>query len=218
MRIGVLGGTFDPPHIGHLVVAQEVWWRLRLDKVVFVPAGNPWHKAGEDVTPAHHREAMVRLAIGDDSRFELSRVDIERPGPTYTVDTLTELRRAYPPATKLYFILGTDALAQLPTWRSPERVISLARLAVVPRPGFGPVDLDRLEAEIPGLKAAIELVPVPAVGISSSEIARRVAAGEPFRYLVPEAVYRYIEAHRLYLPSAQPLPAADPLSWPRDPG
>jgi len=210
LKIGVLGGTFDPPHIGHLVVAQEVWWRLGLDKVLFVPAGEPWHKAGEEVTPARHREAMVRLAIAGDPRFELSRVDLERPGPTYTVDTLTELRRTYPPGTEFYFILGTDALAQLPSWRSPEKLVRLARLAVVPRPGFDPVDLDRLEAEIPGLKVAIELVPVPAVGISSSEIARRVAAGEPFRYLVPEAVYRYIEAHRLYLPSAQPLPTADP--------
>ncbi len=210
MKIGVLGGTFDPPHIGHLVIAQEVWWRLGLDKVLFVPAGEPWHKAGEEVTPAHHREAMVRLAIGGDPRFELSRVDLERPGPTYTVDTLTELRRIYPPGTEFYFILGTDALAQLPTWRSPEELIRLARLAVVPRPGFERVDLDLLKARIPGIGGAVEFVEVPRVGISSSEIARRLATGEPVRYLVPDPVYEYIRAHGLYLPSPEALRTTDP--------
>lgn len=205
MKIGVLGGTFDPPHIGHLVIAQEVWWRLGLDKVLFVPAGEPWHKAGEEVTPAHHRETMVRLAIAGDPRFELSRVDLQRPGPTYTVDTLTELRQIYPPGTEFYFILGTDALAQLPSWRSPERLIELARLVVVPRPGFEGVDLRLLEVQIPGLERAVEFVEIPRVGISSSEIARRLAMGGPVRYLVPDPVYEYIKAHKLYLPSPEAL-------------
>ncbi len=197
MRIGILGGTFDPPHIGHLVIAQEAMTHLKLDQVLFAPTCYPPHKPIEEVTPIQDRLEMVRLAISSEPRFALSRVDVDRPGPTYTVDTIRLLRREYGEAAELYFIMGLDSLANILTWRSPEKLIRLCRLAVFNRPGFS-VNLDELEKSLPGIRERTVFIPAPALEVSASDLQRRIKAGEPIRHLVPEAVAAYIKAHNLY--------------------
>ncbi len=193
-RVGLLGGTFDPPHYGHLVAAQEVAWRLELDRVLFLPARqNPLK---EDLTsPAGERLEMVRLAIEGDSRFELSRVDVDRPPPSYTADLLRVLHR---PDQELYFIVGADILPELERWRSPGEILRLARLAVVNRPGAPPPEL-ALQFLRPGARERVDLVEMPGVAIASRELRQRVADGRPIRYLTPPAVERYITEHRLYV-------------------
>ena len=197
-RVGVIGGTFDPIHLGHLVIADRVREALDLDRVLFVPAWLSPLKL--DTTPAspEHREAMLRLAIADHQSFELSRVDLEREGPSYTVDTLELLTRRLGSGTELNFVLGADSLVDLPLWHAPDRLIQLARLAVVPRPGFSS-DLDVLDRAIPGSKEAIRQVDAPLLEISATDLRRRVAERRSIRYLVPEAVRAYIQEHRLYV-------------------
>ena len=198
MRLGVLGGTFDPPHVGHLILAEEARCRLGLDKVLFVPAGDPWRKVGQEVTPAGHRLAMVRLMLGSDPHFEVSTLEVDRPGPSYTVDTLEALRRQYGPEAELYLILGEDALCDLPNWKEPARIVSLAWLAVAPRrQGGGPAKAE-LDAVLPGLSARIVTLPMPIVDISSTALRERAAAGLSLRYLVPLGVEEYIRHHGLY--------------------
>ncbi|MGB9594152.1 MAG: nicotinate-nucleotide adenylyltransferase [Anaerolineae bacterium] len=202
MRLGVFGGTFDPVHYGHLVAAEEVRYRLRLDKVLFVPAGLPPHKLDHDITPTRHRLAMLELAIASNPGFALSRVDIDRHGPCYTVDTLALLHEEYGPGTELFFLMGMDSLAEILTWKDPERLIRLARIVVVGRPGFQ-ADVDELDKVLPGAAERICIVDTPLMEVSSSDIRRRVREGAPIRYQVPEAVEAYIHAHRLYLDDAQ---------------
>lgn len=197
MRIGVFGGTFDPIHLGHLVAGQEVCSRLDLEKVLFVPTGVPPHKLNEQITAVEHRLAMVELAIASNPCFELSRVDVDRPGPSYTVDTLQLLLAQWPSSTKPYFIMGLDSLAEITTWHRPERLIQLCRLAVVGRPGYN-ADLTELEAALPGISSRIECVPMPWLEISSTDLQRRVRQGISIKYLVPEAVEKYIYQHGLY--------------------
>lgn len=196
MRLGVLGGTFDPPHYGHLRLAQAALDQLELDRVLFVPAGQPPHKPDAPISPAFHREAMVSLAIAGNERFALSRADLDRPGPHYTADLLAILRRAYPGST-LYFLMGSDSLAELLTWRDPARIVAQAKLAVLPRPGWG-AELERLEAAIPGLGDQITWLEGPYIDVSASEIRRRVAEGWSIAGMVPPAVEAYILRHRLY--------------------
>lgn len=198
MRVGVLGGTFDPPHIGHLVAAEEARVRLHLERVYFVPAGTPPHKMDEPVTPVEHRLEMVTRAIASNPYFVVSRVDVDRPGPSYTVDTLALLRQQLGADTELYFILGIDSLADLPNWREPQRIIELCHLAVVDRPGYD-ADISSLERVLPGLSRRVEFVPMPQLEISSTELVERVRQGLPIRYQVPAAVEEYIYAHRLYV-------------------
>ncbi len=200
MNIGVLGGTFDPVHNGHLVVAEEVQRRLNLAEVLFVPAGQPWLKAERTILPAGHRLQMLRLALADVPHFTLSTMEIERPGPSYTVDTVTELRARLGREDELFFILGWDNLAELPQWRKPSRIIQKCYLVAVPRPGFPHPDLKALEASIPGLRRRVMLMDRPHMDISGSEIRERVARGLSVRHLVPEAVNRYIREHGLYAP------------------
>ncbi len=197
MRVGVMGGTFDPPHIGHLVAAEEARVRLRLERVYFVPAGTPPHKMDEPVTPVEHRLEMVTRAVASNPYFVISRVDVDRPGPSYTVDTLTLLRQELGAEVELYFIMGMDSLADLPNWHEPQRIIELCRLAVVDRPGYD-ADIGSLERILPGLSRRVEFVPMPQLEISSTELAERVRQGLPIRYQVPPAVEEYIHAHRLY--------------------
>jgi len=193
----VLGGTFDPIHIAHLAIAEEARTQLGLDKVVFVPAGLPPHKMDVHVSPAEHRLAMVELAIAGNPHFEVSRVDIDRFGPCYTVDTIALLREEWGPDVEIYFIMGSDSLADILTWHKPDRLIRLCRIVAVGRPGYR-VDMDELERCLPGASQRILFINSPQLDVSSSEIQRRVRAGESIKYQVPEAVERYIYEHGLY--------------------
>jgi nicotinate-nucleotide adenylyltransferase len=189
-RIGVMGGTFDPVHNGHLVAGSEVAHRFGLDEVVFVPTGEPYQKDAGSVSPAEDRYLMTVIATASNPRFSVSRVDIDRPGPTYTIDTLRDLRKANPDAD-LYFITGADALAKMMTWHDVDELFALAHFVGCTRPGH------RLSgAGLPDGK--VSLVEIPALAISSTECRARVAAGEPVWYLVPEGVVQYIAKRRLY--------------------
>jgi nicotinate-nucleotide adenylyltransferase len=197
MKIGVLGGTFDPIHLGHLKVAEEVTASLTLDEVIFMPAGQPWLKINNAISPAEHRLEMMRLALAGRDNFKLSTMEIERPGPTYTVDTMAELGRQLG-SEELFFILGWDNLTQLPQWHEPSRLIELCRLVAVPRVDFPPPDLKSLEAAIPGLSQRVILLNAPRIDVNASEIRRMARQGLSIRNLVPEVVERYIKEHKLY--------------------
>ncbi|HEV8192177.1 MAG TPA: nicotinate-nucleotide adenylyltransferase [Ktedonobacterales bacterium] len=199
-RYGILGGTFDPPHLGHLVLAQEVFAQLGLDRVWFVPTGSSPHKVGQRITAAAHRRAMVELAIAGDARFALSTVELERAGPSYTVDTLRQLRTRWGDV-RISLVLGWDMLLYLPFWHDPGGVIAAAdEIAAVHRPGFGgnPEALEQLEAHLPELRAKLTLVAAPQLELAARALRERVAANLPIRYLVPDAVCDYIETHKLY--------------------
>jgi nicotinate-nucleotide adenylyltransferase len=189
-RIGIMGGTFDPVHHGHLVAASEVAGLFGLDEVVFVPTGQPWQKSERGVSPAEDRYLMTVIATASNPRFSVSRVDIDRGGATYTIDTLTDLRRQRPDA-ELFFITGADALAQILSWRDSERCFELAHFVGVTRPGFTLAD-----AHLP--QGSVSLVEVPAMAISSTDCRDRVGRGMPVWYLVPDGVVQYIEKRRLY--------------------
>lgn len=197
-RIGVFGGTFDPPHFGHLAIAQEAFCRLALERVLFVPAGQPPHKPGRPISPAHDRVAMLERAIAGNPAFEMRLTDVNRAGPSYTADMLALLHRELGPACDLYFIVGMDSLHDFPTWREPARILRLARLAAVSRPGYT-ADLATLERAIPGASDRVIVLEGPGLDISASELQRRVRVGLPIRYLVPDAVAEYVAEHRLYL-------------------
>ena len=190
MRLGVMGGTFDPVHHGHLVAASEVATRYDLDEVVFVPTGQPWHKNHEQVTPAEHRYLMTVVATASNPRFTVSRVDIDRPGTTYTIDTLRDLRKVHGTA-EMFFITGADALAQILSWKDAETLFELAHFVGVTRPGHT-LSADGLPVD------RVSVLEVPALAISSSDCRARVAEGEPVWYLVPDGVVQYIAKHQLY--------------------
>ena len=196
MRIGILGGTFNPPHLGHLICAQEAYLQLGLDRVTLVPARIPPHKPVEDEPGAAHRLALCRLAIGRDERFAVSDLEINRQGPSYTVDTLEELHSSAPDQ-ELFLIVGGDIAAGLPTWHRPERVLSLATLAVAKRRGTPKAAVDEALSSLPGGERTC-FFPMPRIGISSTMLRDRVRAHEPIRYYVPDAVDDYIDEHRLY--------------------
>ena len=196
-RIGIMGGTFDPIHHGHLVAASEVQDRFSLDEVVFVPTGEPYQKGL--VSSAEDRYLMTVIATASNPRFHVSRVDIDRGGPTYTVDTLRDLYAVYGPSTELFFITGADALSKILSWKDALEMLSMARFVGVTRPGFELTD-DHLPDD------SVELVEVPAMAISSSECRARVAAGKPVWYLVPDGVVQYIAKRRLYRPSGNVTP------------
>ena len=187
-RIGIMGGTFDPIHHGHLVAASEVQQKFDLDEVIFVPTGEPWMKS--DVSPGEHRYLMTVIATAANPRFTVSRVDIDRHGPTYTVDTLRDIRKARPEAD-LFFITGADAVAQILEWKDVDEVWSLAHFIAVSRPGH--------DLSISGLpKAGVSSLEVPALAISSTDCRSRVGRGFPVWYLVPDGVVQYISKHHLY--------------------
>lgn len=198
MNVGVLGGTFDPIHMGHLIIAEEARLRLGLSQVIFVPAGQPWLKGQLEISAGEHRLEMIRLAIAASPSFRASTVDLDRPGPSYTVDTLADLRLELGEEANFYFILGLDALAELPTWREPERILEMCQLVAVRRPECRDLDLDSLERSFPGISGRVIILDNPLIGISSSEIRERVAAGLPITNLVPDAVERYIREKGLY--------------------
>ncbi|WP_281247551.1 nicotinate-nucleotide adenylyltransferase [Micrococcus terreus] len=193
-RLGIMGGTFDPIHHGHLVAASEVAAELDLDEVVFVPTGEPWQKAGKKVSPAEHRYLMTVVATASNPRFTVSRVDIDRPGPTYTADTLRDLRAQRPDA-ELFFITGADALEQIMTWKDVDEIWDLAHFVGVTRPGHELNDFGR--------DTDISLMEIPAMAISSTDCRLRVNDGKPVWYLVPDGVVQYIAKHRLYRADAE---------------
>ncbi|WP_306212444.1 nicotinate-nucleotide adenylyltransferase [Actinoplanes sp. RD1] len=188
-RIGIMGGTFDPIHHGHLVAASEVQMRFDLDEVVFVPTGQPWQKGV--VSPAEDRYLMTVIATASNPRFHVSRADIDRDGPTYTIDTLRDLRAVYGPEAELYFITGADALGKILSWKDALEMLSLAHFVGVTRPGYQLTD-EHLPAD------TATLVEVPAMAISSSDCRARVAKGQPVWYLVPDGVVQYIAKRELY--------------------
>lgn len=197
MRIGILGGTFNPPHLGHLVCAQEAYLQLELDLVTLIPARIPPHKPVEDEPGVEHRLELCRLAARDDQRLTVSEIETARPGTSYTVDTLNELHNREPDS-ELYLIVGADVAAGLPKWREPQRVLELATLAVARRRG---TPRTRVWAALDGLRGVdrAAFFPMPRIGISSTLIRDRVKAGQPIRYLVPDPVASYIERERLYV-------------------
>ena len=199
MNIGVLGGTFDPIHNGHIIVAEVTRFWLNFDEVLFVPAGQPWLKEGSSILAAEHRVQMVHLAIANEPCFKLSTVEIDRAGPSYTVDTIAELQAQVGSGDELFFILGWDSLAKLPQWREPSRLIKMCHLVAVSRPGYPCPALNSLEAVIPGLSQRLILLDKPEVDIDATEIRKRVAQGLSIRHLVPEPVDGYIRQHKLYL-------------------
>lgn len=199
MKIGILGGTFDPVHNGHIKVAEEVRSQLDLTKVVFLPASQPWLKSDRPISPAAHRVEMVRLAIATYPYFELSLVEINRFGPSYTVDTIEELRGKLGTGAELFFILGWDSFPHLPRWKEPTRLIKLCRLVVVPRPGYKLPDLKQLETLIPGLLKNVILLDRPEIDVSATQIRKRVVEGLSISHLVPAPVAEYIKQKKLYL-------------------
>ena len=200
-RVGILGGTFDPIHYGHLVIAEEVREALRLDRVLFVPAPRPPHKLDDDIAPVADRVFMVGLAIADNPAFAMCRIELERSGPSYTVETLETLAneaRREGIIRKLFFILSSEAAEGLPSWRAPARILELAQLAVVPRPGFPVPDPQVLSSMVGGSGDRVLTIETVPIANSSSDVRARVAAGLSIRYLVPPAVEAYIRDHRLY--------------------
>jgi nicotinate-nucleotide adenylyltransferase len=197
LRVGILGGTFNPPHIGHLVCAQEAYAGLGLDRVLLVPVREPPHKAIEADPGCEHRVQLCELAVADDERFGVSRVDADRPGPSWTVDTL---RRLHAEAREhdLTFIVGGDMAYSLPTWREPAAVLELAELGVAEREGVGRADIAEALSPLPNARERVRFFEMPRIDVSSSYIRRQVAAGRPVRYLVPDPVADYMRSHDLY--------------------
>lgn len=198
MKIGFFGGTFDPVHWGHLTVAGEVRVKLELDRLLFVPAGQPWLKADRTVSPVAHRIAMISLAIAGNSHFEISTLEADRPGPSYTIDTIDALRHQMGNEARLFLIIGGDALADLPRWKEPSRLVRECHLVTFARPGSPVPNYASLEKDMPGISRHITLVEVSQVDISATQIRQRVSLGETLQGMVPAAVERYIREQGLY--------------------
>ena len=198
MKLGILGGTFDPIHIGHLIIAQEAAARAELDEVLFIPTGQPWMKVARPVSPPSQRMEMLGLALDCSPSFKPSAIEMERPGPSYTVDTLTALLDGDAKDASLFFILGMDSLQMLHQWHQPQRLFELCNLVVVSRPGHMDFDWTSLERIRPGAGEKVRFIEGPYVGISGAEIRRRVSLGLPITYWVPQSVERYIYERGLY--------------------
>lgn len=194
-RIGIMGGTFDPLHMAHLIAAEEAMNAFDLERVIFMPAGDPPHRAEDPVSDAEHRYAMALIGTAVNARFEVSRLEIERPGPSYSVDTIRALRGILGPEVEVYFIAGADEILEIESWHESEALPELARFIAVPRPGF---DLRELEHLPPKFRASIDMLRMREVNISATDIRQRVAAGKSIRYLVPEGVEACIRKNGLY--------------------
>lgn len=196
-KIGIFGGSFDPLHYGHLIMAEYAIESLQLDLVLFAPVAYPPHKPRGGRVSIEHRIAMLQAAIYDNDRFMFSRVDVDRPGPHYTVDTIQMIQEQYP-SSHLYFLMGTDSLLSFSNWYKPQQIIEQCRLAVMRRPSTQPITLNLHEDVLPGLQNSIDIIEAPAIGISSTRIVERIRGGQTIRYLIPEAVRIYIQEHDLY--------------------
>ncbi|MBF8266857.1 MAG: nadD [Dehalococcoidia bacterium] len=198
MNLGILGGTFDPIHIGHLIIAQEAASRVGLDEVWFIPTGQPWMKAKTSISAAHHRREMVKLALECNPHFKVSSIEIDRPGPSYTVDTLSALQEGDAKGASPFVILGMDSLETLHRWHQPSRLFDLCTLVAVSRPGYGDFDMASLEKIRRGVSEKVIRIEGPNIGISGTEIRRRVSQGLPITYWVPRPVKQYIYENGLY--------------------
>lgn len=196
--IGIMGGTFDPVHVGHLVVAEEAHSKFNLDEVVFIPSGTPPHKKDYTVTPPEDRYLMTVLATAANPHFSVSRMEIDRPGPTYTVDTLKAFKKTYGENTALYFITGLDAILEILTWKDSEKLPRLCYFIAATRPGYDAKDIKKKLNAYTDILARVKTLEVPALSISSSDIRRRICGNMPIKYLLPEAVENYIHKNRLY--------------------
>lgn len=196
--VAIFGGTFDPIHVGHLIVAEEVRVKLGVEEIVFVPVGQPWLKADRRISSGKHRLAMIRLAIADNPHFKVSTLEIDRPGLTYTVDTVDMLRRQMGSEAKLFFLMGGDSLRELPQWKEPKRLIQLCRLVVFTRPGSRLPSMNGLEEGVPGVSDNIVIVEVPQIDVSATEVRQQVRQGDPIDELVLPAVKDYILGSGLY--------------------
>ncbi len=202
MHIGVLGGTFDPIHVGHLILAEEARIKLGLSKVLFVPAGHPWLKVDHVITPQEQRVEMVRRSIASNPYFELCTLELEHSNPSYTVDTITMLQKQLGAEASFFFILGRDALVDLPLWKEPRKLVQMCKLVVAPRLSSSSPGLKSLGASIPGVLDNVIQLDMPVIEISSSQIRKRLAQGLSIRYLVPDEVEEYIIKQRIYLAAA----------------
>ena len=198
MKIGVLGGTFDPVHNGHLAIAEEARAYLNLTEVLFLPAGQPWMKSDRSISPAQNRVAMITLALQTRPYFKLSTIEIEHQGPSYSVDSVAQLKAQAVEATDWYFILGWDNLSKIPHWKEPAKMVEMCFLAAVPRPGYDRPNMKKLEAALPGITKKVILMDKPRVDISATDIRNKVAQGLSINGLVPEAVAQYIKEKGLY--------------------
>jgi nicotinate-nucleotide adenylyltransferase len=196
-RIGILGGTFDPIHIGHLILAEEAWFQLRLDCVYLAPAGDPPHKQGRRMAPVEDRVRMAELATADVDYALVSRIDADRPGPHYTADLVRLLHQQVGPDTDLYFLMGMDSLRDLPTWRQARWLVDHARLVALSRHDVE-LDWETLERALPGVRSRVTILDMPELEIASHVIQQRVRNGQPIRHMVPRAVEAYIRKHNLY--------------------
>jgi nicotinate-nucleotide adenylyltransferase len=196
-RIGIMGGTFDPIHHGHLLAAEEARWQFGLEQVLFIPTGQPWQKP-EGVSPAEDRYLMTVIATASNPAFVTSRIEIDHPGPTYTADTLRQLRAELGEGTRLFFITGADAVLQILTWRAQEEVLKLAEFIAATRPGYDLAGLADLLDQLPAAAGRVHTMEIPALAISSTEIRARAARGAPIQYLVPDGVAAYVRKRGLY--------------------
>jgi len=201
-RIGLIGGTFDPIHYGHLIMAEEARYQAHLDQVLFVPAGQPPHKVGHVITPWQHRLRMNEIAIASNPAFGISRVDVDRPGPHYSVDMVRLFLAQVPPGAEVFFVVGADSLEDMPTWKNPSGLLSLCRVLAFSRPGHEP-DMAQLQRVLPLVQERVQVLQMPLIGISASDLRARLRQGRSIRYLVPDGVLEYIRAHGLYAPPAQ---------------
>ena len=201
MRVGIFGGTFDPPHIGHLILAEEAWFQLKLDVVTIVPAGDPPHKRDRRLSAAASRVRMVEAAIAGHDHFRLSRVDVDRPGPHYTIDMVRLLRDSLPTGSELFFLMGSDSLRDLPNWHLADRLVANCRLVALTRHDVT-LDWEYLEAALPGLRQRVIQLDMPELEIASHILQERVRSGQPIRYQAPAAVEAIIMAEGLYRDAA----------------
>ena len=198
MKIGILGGTFDPVHNGHLAIAEEARAYLNLNEVLFLPAGQPWMKADRSISPAQHRVAMLALALQSRPGFKYSTMEIEHQGPSYSVNSIAELQAEAAVPSDWYFILGWDNLSKVPLWKEPQKLIEMCFLVAVPRPGFDRPNIKKLEAALPGILQKVILMNKPRLHVSATDIRSKIAQGLPISGLVPEAVEKYIRENGLY--------------------
>ena len=210
MRLGILGGTFDPIHIGHLILAEEAWYQLGLEKVLLVPAADPPHKRDRLLSAVDQRVRMIELAIADNPHLQLSRIDVDRAGPHYTVDMVRLHFERYGPGTDLYFLMGLDSLADLPNWHQPQKLVELCNLVALSRPDSG-FDWNKIDEHLPGVRWRVIFLPMPELQIASTMIQQRVRQGRPIRYQVLPAVEQFIYDHNLYRasPPSDHLPDED---------
>jgi nicotinate-nucleotide adenylyltransferase len=196
-RVGILGGTFDPIHLGHLILAEEARDQLSLARICFVPAGDPPHKRDRRLAPAKDRVRMIELAIASNNCFQVSRVDVDRPGPHYTLDMVRLLKAQLPPDGQLYFLMGYDSLVDLPSWHRAADLVAACHIVALTRHNV-PLDWERLESALPGIRARVTILDMPELEIASHQIQERVRVGRSIRYLAPDAVCHYVHDHDLY--------------------